>query len=82
MRVRYKEHPHIVRSASQFNMSSINEVLTGDDSVPESELDVLINNQWIDMREAFRQHLLITDNYMIHFFEPQTEEDRERGYTL
>jgi hypothetical protein len=36
----------------------------------------------MDMREAFNQHLIITDNYNTRFCEPKNEEDKKRGYYL
>lgn len=39
-------------------------------------------NEWKDILEAFRDYDLITDNYNTYFFEPKTQEDRIRGFTL
>ncbi len=75
-------------TASDFNVNSIGEVVMyfaeGDaDSMFIRELDVWIEpNGWKDMSTAFLDHDIITDNYNVHFFEPPTEEDRKRGYTL
>lgn len=38
--------------------------------------------QWVCLAQAMRDHDVITDNYVAGFFEPETEEDRARGYTL
>lgn len=85
MKVRYKKTGEEA-SSSGFNIHAINEVLTGEDSAYIHELDVWLTKTtppgWKDMREAFRDHDLITDNYNRYFFEPWTEEDRERGFTL
>jgi hypothetical protein len=46
------------------------------------DLDVHIGDEWIDMREAFKNHNLIVDNSITYFFEPANEEDRARGFAL
>ena len=83
MKVRYKKTGSEAYSRN-FNVSAIGEVLTGDDSPFISELDVYLEalGQWKDMRQSFRDKDLIIDNYNTWFFEPTSEEDRERGYTL
>ena len=74
--------------ASNFNTSTVGEVVMhfteGDaDSMFIRELDVWIEpNGWKDMSTAFKDRDIITDNYNVRFFEPPTEEDRKRGYTL
>lgn len=80
--LRYKEHPEDSFNASQFNVHAMAEVLTGDDSAFVSSLDVLINGEWKDMGQAFKDHDLITDNYNTCFFEPRDDEERKRGYAL
>jgi hypothetical protein len=81
--VRYKK-TRSTAWASRFNVSTLAEVLTGDDSPSISELDVWLEQKqcWKDMGDAFRDRDLITDNYNTCFFEPQNEEDRKRGFTL
>ena len=83
MKVRYKKTGSEAYSRN-FNVNAIGEVLTGDDSPFISELDVYLEalGQWKDMCQAFRDKDSIVDNYNTHFFEPTSEEDRERGYTL
>lgn len=73
--------------ASYFNTHALNEIIVGFedgsmDSCYIKDFEVLVDGEWIDMREAFRLRLLITDNYNTRFFEPATEEDKVRGYTL
>lgn len=87
MTVRYKDKPHIEGSASQFNTSSINEVVVcwnGGDMSSEyaSDLEVQIGNVWKPLTDAFRDSDVITDNHNTRFFEPRSPEDRERGYAL
>jgi len=85
MKVRYKKTGSEAYAYSRnFNVNAIGEVLTGDDSSLIAELDVYLEalGQWKDMRRAFRDKDLIIDNYNTCFFEPTSEEDRERGYTL
>lgn len=82
MKIRYKKDLE-EGYANQFNMASLSEVLTGDDSSFQKDLDVYLEatKEWKDMREAFREHDIIVDNYNTRFFEPKTVEDRIRGYT-
>ena len=81
MKVRYKK-TGTETEASRFNVNALAEVLTGDDSPFIKDLDVYLEatSEWKDMSEAFRDHDLITDDYNEHFFEPKTQEDRERGW--
>lgn len=83
MRVRYKKNG-TETNASTFNLSSLDEVLTGDDSPSIHELDVFLEatQSWKDMAEAFEDHDVITDNMDTYFFEPTNDEDRKRGFTL
>lgn len=81
MKVRYKL-TGTEADASRFNVHALAEVLTGDDSAFISDLDIWINGQWKDMREAFKDRDIIPDNYNTFFGEPKSEEDRERGYFL
>jgi len=88
MKVREKKDPSDVFHSSQFNTHAIGEVIgyAKDGSAGLffiRELDVqLSSGEWKDMRRAFEDHDLITNNYNTRFFEPGTEEDRKRGYTL
>jgi hypothetical protein len=83
MKIRYKK-TGTLGNASYFNINAMAEVLTGDDSAFVSELDVFLDskNMWKDMRQSFSDKDLIIDNYNTRFFEPNNEEDKERGYTL
>jgi hypothetical protein len=56
------------------------EVLTGDHSAYISDLDVFVNDEWKDMRQAFADRDIIPDNYNTFFGVPRNDEDRERGY--
>lgn len=83
MRVRYKKSGYETWS-SYFNVHGLGEVLLPDTSEFISELDIWLahKSEWKDMNQAFKDGDLITDNYNTTFFEPQTEEDKKRGYTL
>lgn len=82
MLLRYK-NKKVEFSSVSFNTTTINEVLTGDDSAYITDLDAFIvaTGEWKDMAQAFKDHDIITDNYNTRFFEPPTEKDRVRGYT-
>lgn len=87
MKVRYKRSGTEAHG-SKFNVHAMSEVVTmsddGGDSAFISDLDVYLEQkqQWKDMHQAFKEHDLITDNYNTAFGEPETEEDRERGYWI
>jgi hypothetical protein len=82
MLVRYKK-AQTEAHASEFNVHALDEVLTGDDSAPISELDVFITalNQWKDMRQAFNDRDIIPNNHNTRFGEPKTQLYRARGYS-
>ena len=82
MKLRYKAFTDEPIEASQLNVTALMEVLTGDDSVSINDLDVEINGEWKDLRQAFRDRYVITDNNNTRFSAPRTEDDRQRGYTL
>ena len=88
MKVRFIKMPHITGDASRFNTAALAEVIVGFDGEGGmdtcyiKDLEVEIDDEWITMRDAFREHKLITDNYDTHFFTPKTEKDKERGYML
>lgn len=71
-------------SGYRFNIQSLAEIDVGDDSVFTSNLDVWLKSKgvWKDLTLAFCDRDLIVDNHNVYFFEPKTEEDRQRGYTL
>ena len=75
--------------SSKFNIHGLGEIIVhypdyGADSAFIREFDVYLvsTGEWKDMNQAFKDHDLITDNYNTRFFEPKTEEDRIRGFTL
>ena len=63
MRLRYKK-TGTETAGSNFNMHSLDEVLTGDDSVSVRDLDIFIpsTGEWKDMGQAFKDHEIITDD--------------------
>lgn len=74
-------------SASKFNTASLSEIMVcWDDEMDtdfQSNYDVkLPSGEWKDLRQAFKDHDVITDNYNTRFFHPANAEDRERGFTL
>lgn len=84
MKLRYKSSGKEI-SVYRFNtLSAYGEILTGDDTVPMESFDAFIEakQEWKDLRQAFKDHDVITDNYNQYFFEPSNEEDRKRGFAL
>lgn len=90
MRVREKNDLYTLMTISRFNVHALAEVICyWDDGSADNmfikELDVFIVANgigWKDMRQAFKDKDIITDNYNTTFFEPTTEEDKIRGFTL
>jgi hypothetical protein len=75
-------------SASRFNMNSICEIEVHlldeiiSDYPSNYEFWLEAEQCWMSWQEAKSKHLIITDNYNSCFFEPDNEEDKQRGYTL
>lgn len=68
-----------------FNTASLSEVVVGFDgmdcdSVYMRDLDVEIDGEWKDLRQALKDKDLVPDNYNTRFGPPTSEENRERGY--
>ena len=83
MWIRYKE-TNEQRWSNCFNSAACSEVLTIDDTIDIKDVDVFIEakQMWMPLSEAFDKHAVIVDDYNEMFFEPSTNEDRLRGYTL
>jgi hypothetical protein len=85
MNVRYTDRPKVTGSSNQFNQGGHGEVIvgfdTGDmDSVPISELEIMVpGGEWVDLRQAFRDKIVMGDNYD-HYFAFAGEEDQARGW--
>lgn len=89
MKARQKSKPELEFTTTKFNVHGLGEVIGcslefGCDLFFIADLDVYIEalKEWKDMRQAFKDKDLITDNYNTWFFEPKDEIERERGYTL
>lgn len=90
MKIRQKDYHNLNGDADRFNTNAVSpiEIIVnfgdgGADSVYARDYEVeLSDGRWVPIIEALGRHLLITDDYYTRFFEPQTDEDRERGYTL
>ena len=79
----------IIWFSNRFNIHGMSEIIVnhieyGGDSAYIKDFDVYLESkqEWKDMSQAFKDHDLIVDNYNTLFFEPKTEEDKIRGYTL
>lgn len=87
MRLRWKNPrtgTYVDCRGSKFNVHALFEVIVyfedDSDTIPGSELEVFLGDAWVKLGQAFRDKLLITDNYNTEFFEPANEAERERGY--
>lgn len=84
------KHKKTGRSASsnKFNLHSFNEIIVyfeddcSSDYMKEYDAFIERTGEWKDLRQAFKDKDIITDNYYTKFFEPRTDEDKNRGYTL
>ena len=80
-----KDH-NITGYSSRFNVHGLSEIIVGfdagdQDSMMISDFDVqLESGEWKDMRQAFKDKDLITDNYNTMFAEPKNAEERARGW--
>ncbi len=79
MRLRYK-NTGTETSSYRWNIHALAEVLTGDDTVCITDLDVWIDGAWKDMRAAFRDKDIISNNYNDRFGIPESEEAKRRGW--
>ena len=90
MKIRMKDNIDQPFVSSRFNIHGLGEVVGfgdqfGSDCFFIKDLDVFIeanNVGWKDMRQAFKDKDIIVDNYNTYFFEPSSEKDRKRGFTL
>ena len=86
MDVRYINNPNEIFFSNCFNICSCFEVLICNSRTVSSEfinkLEVKIKNKWVLMKDAFKNHDLITDIHNCYFFEPINEIDKKRGYCL
>ena len=83
MRLRYKDSK-IETFGNAFNLHSLDEILTHDDSVPASNLDVFIplKNEWKDLRQAFRDKDVLPNDANTWFAAAVKRTDKSRGYFL
>lgn len=88
MKLRNKNNGKLA-SSNRFNPYGMSEIIVafkdGDmdsDYISNYEVYLESTKSWKDLRQAFKDKDVITDNYNTRFFEPPTKEDKERGYTL
>lgn len=88
MKVRHKEKGYL-GSSGNFNMHGLGEMIVyfedGDCSsefIRDYEVFLKQKQEWKDINQAFKDKDIINDNYNTCFFEPPTEDDRVRGFTL
>lgn len=87
MKVRYIKHPETIYYSNSFNLSSNSEIIFanedfGYDSDFIEKFEVLINDNWVLLTDAFKNSDLITDNHNTRFCKPLNDEDRKRGYFI
>jgi hypothetical protein len=73
--------------SDKFNTHGLGEMIVyfedGDCSseyIKDYDTFVESENAWMDMGEAFRQNLIIPDNYNVDFREPDNVEEKYRGW--
>jgi len=74
-------------SSNDFNIHGMSEIVVyfedGDcDSDFIKNYDVYIKDidEWVDMHEALKQYLIVTDNYNTTFREPRNQGEKQRGW--
>jgi len=90
MKLRLKEKPEQLCASNQFNVNSVNEIIviylpegdTSSDFIKNYDVYLETLKDWKDMRQAFGDKDLIMNSHFTSFFEPTTEEDRQRGFSL
>lgn len=88
MKIRCIEKPEDIGESSNFNVQSLNEIMVYfddwmDTDYPKNyEVYIEAINEWISFSKAWKEKHIINDNYNKRFFEPDNDEDRERGFTL
>lgn len=89
MKLRNKLTSDLCQS-DKFNMHSTSEIIVfyeddcDSDYIKNFDVELGVGDavRWVDLRQAFKDHDVITDNFNTRFFEPKDEEDRARGYTI
>lgn len=94
MKLRHKTTKSVAR-ADKFNIHGLGEIIVmflpddGNDGYDQTsdfirdyEVWLKQKHEWKDLVQAFKDKDVIRDNYNTRFFEPKTQEDRKRGYTL
>lgn len=89
MKIRKIDDHKITGDSSMFNTAGLGEIIVfyddedgGCDSEYTREWEVYITSvgKWMPIREAFKEKLLISDNYDKYFREPINEEEKNRGW--
>lgn len=87
MKIRCIKTGKIGQSGS-FNTRSLCEILVyfendmDTDCQKNYEIFIEKEQKWMTFKEAWKGKHIINDNYNTVFFEPENEEDKERGFTL
>jgi hypothetical protein len=74
-------------SSGNFNTSSLSEIIvyykdggSDTDYIDGYEVYLEIKKEWKDLKQAFKDKDVIPDNFNTRFAEPNTPEDKIRGY--
>jgi len=87
MKLRLKDN-HVECFSNRFNIQSIGEIVVcfddgmDSDYIKNYEAWLEKSNQWKCLSQAFKDRDVIIDNYNTYFFEPDNEEEKQRGYRL
>ena len=89
MKIRQKK-TGLLGTSTKFNTHGLSEIIVMFRNPDDMDSDYIRNydvylessKQWKDLAQAFKDKDVIIDNYNTRFFEPPTEEDKIRGYTL
>lgn len=85
MKARLKDRPEITGYTDTFNTHALSEVVMyfddGDaDSVFMKDVQIQVGEEWKDLKQAFADKDIITDNLNTRFGPPRDDAARERGF--
>lgn len=73
--------------SNTFNVHALSEIIVcfldsdcSSEFISDYEVYLESKQEYMDMLQAFKEKLIITDNYNTNFREPKDDQERERGW--
>ena len=83
MKIKHKKTGEICDS-NEFNIHSLNEIIVYGEDWMDSDFmdsyDILIGTEWIDIKDAFKNRLIVPNNENTRFGVPLNDINKSRGY--